>query len=192
MKREKPPSKRPRIRSSLRIQLIVVMPIYRRTCKFSCLLHILLLLQFHFQIQHSYSSLRIFRSSGKQAHQAVSHNYQRVILGATYQKNVQLTIRLPSSLLVISSAIWLYIFLYFCGDVHPNPGPNSTTPSERLISDFYFTPSSSTTRHSQPKPSSSVHTLQRPKLTIEARQFTNRTVCIWSNCLYWDITERKI
>ena len=110
------------------------MPIYRRTCKFSCLLHLLLLLQFQFQIQHSYSALRIVRNSGKQAHQAVSHNYQRVILGATYQKNVKLTIRISSSLLVISSATWLYIFLYCCGDVHPNPGPNSTTSSESFTS----------------------------------------------------------
>ena len=114
------------------------MPIYRRACKFSCL-HLLLLLQFHFQIQHSCSALRIVRNSGKQAHQAVSHNYQRVILGATYQKNVKLTIRISSSLLVISSATWRYIFLYCCGDVHPNPGPNSTTSSES------FTSSSSTT-----------------------------------------------
>ena len=115
------------------------MPIYRRACKFSCLLYLLLLLQFQFQIQHSYSALRIVRNSGKHAHQAVSHNYQRVILCATYQKNVKLTIRISSSLFVISSATWLYIFLYCCGDVYPNPGPNSTTSSES------FTSSSSTT-----------------------------------------------
>ena len=115
------------------------MPIYRRPCKFSCLLHLLLLLQFQFQIQHSYSALRIVRNSGKQAHQAVSHNYQLVILGATHQKNVKLTIRISSSMLVISSATWLYIFLYCCDDVHPSPGPNSTISSES------FTPSSPTT-----------------------------------------------
>ena len=110
------------------------MPKYRRACKFSCLLHLLVLLQFQFQIQHSDSALRIVRNSGKQAHQAISHNYHRLILGASYQKNVKLTIRISSSLLVISSATWLYICLYCCGDVHPNPGPNSTTSSESFTS----------------------------------------------------------
>ena len=113
------------------------MPIYRRICFFSCLLHILVLLQIHLQIQHTYSALRIVRSNGTMALQAVSHTYQRVNLGATYQKNVKLTIRIANSLLLIFAITWLYTFLLCCGDVHPNPGPNSTTSTDRNLEDAY-------------------------------------------------------
>ena len=110
------------------------MPIYRRICFFSCLLHLLVVLQIHLQTQHTYSALRIVRSSGNMILQAVSHTYQRVNLGAAYQKNVKLTIRIANSLLLIFAITWLYTFLLCCGDVRPNPGPNSTTSTESFMS----------------------------------------------------------
>ena len=73
-------------------------------------------------------------NSGNMALQAVSHTYQRVNLGATYQKNVKLTIRIANSLLLIFAITWLYTFLLCCGDVHPNPGPNSTTSTDSFMS----------------------------------------------------------
>ena len=47
---------------------------------------------------------------------------------------MKLTIRIANSLLLIFAVTWLYIFLLCCGDVHPKPGPNSTTSTESFIS----------------------------------------------------------
>lgn len=110
------------------------MLIYRRTCFFSGLLHLLIVLQLHPQIQNTYSLLRTVRRSENLAHQAVSQIRQRVNLGVTYQKNVKFTVFISNSMLLLSAITWLYIFLYCCGDIHPNPGPSSSTSSESFMS----------------------------------------------------------
>ena len=125
----------------MKIQPIVVMSIYRRACFFSCLLHLLIVIQLHPQIQYTFSALRFVHSSENMAQRAVSHTYRRVILGTTYVKNVKLTILISKSFLITLTITWLCIFLFCCGDVHLNPGPSSTTSTES------FTSSSSSDSH---------------------------------------------
>lgn len=90
---------------------------------------------------HALSVLKLVRDSEFLAKQTVSCNYQRLTLGDKYRHNVDLTLRITLSLFVITTVSWLCILslLLCCGDVHPNPGPSSTTSSDS------FTSSSSTT-----------------------------------------------
>ena len=119
-------------------RLIAVMPVYRRACRFSCYLHFLILLNFHFQNQHAFSVLRLVSSSGSLASQAVTHNFKRITPGNKYSKHVCLTIRVANVLICLCIVTWLYILLVCSGDVHPNPGPilsasNDSSRRRRLL-----------------------------------------------------------
>ena len=109
------------------------MPVYRRACRFSCLLHLILLLTLHTYMYHAFSVLRIVNSSGFLASQAVNHNSQRITLGEKYLKNVCLSICMAKILICVCFVTWLYILLLCSGDEHPNPGPTSSV-SEDIFS----------------------------------------------------------
>ena len=113
-------------------RLIVVMPVYRRACRFSCFLHFLILLNFHFQNQHAFSVLRLVSTSGSLASQAVTHNFKRITPGNKYSKNVCLTIHIAKVLICLCIVTWLYILLACSGDVHPNPGPTLSASNDSL------------------------------------------------------------
>ena len=115
-------------------RLIVVMPVYRRACRFSCFLHLLILLNFHFQNQHAFSVLRLVSSSGSLASQAVTHNFKRITPGNKYSKNVCLTIHIANVLICLCIVTWLYILLACSGDVHPNPGPTLSASNDSFSS----------------------------------------------------------
>ena len=113
---------------------IAVMPVYRRAYRFSCVLHIILLLNLHTHICHTYSLLRIVRGSGYLASQAVKLNAQRIIIGKTYSENVSLSCRVINTILIVCFVTWLYILLLCSGDVHPNPGPTSSASNASFSS----------------------------------------------------------
>ena len=123
-----------------RKQSIAVMLMYRRACRFSCLLHLILLLPFHFHMQHAFTVLRIITCSGFLAIQTVNHNLQRITLGKTYQKNVGPTARIRNIFICLCIVTWLSVLLLCNGDVHPNPGPSLAASNDSFSSLSFNTP----------------------------------------------------
>ena len=78
--------------------------------------------------------------------------YHHVLLGQRYLNNVRFVSRLLWFGCIITSITWLYILLYIAGDIHPNPGPytssvndnsSSSSPSSTLLSSSSTSPVSS-------------------------------------------------
>ena len=115
-------------------RLTAVMPVYHRACRFSGLLHLILLLNFHTHMYHAFSIFRSVSSSGSLSSQIVNFNSQRISLGETYSKNVNLTMRITNIFITVCFVTWLYILLLCCGDVHPNPGPTSSASNDSFSS----------------------------------------------------------
>ena len=75
-----------------------------------------------------FSLLRIAQSTEFLAQQAIPVNcLKRLNMGVKYQKTVQYTKRNLTIFLTTVVATWLSVLLLCSGDVHPNPGPLSTS-----------------------------------------------------------------
>ena len=70
------------------------------------------------------------------AHKTYMHNYSRrlTFLGKSYIANSRFVSLIVTSLYAIEFALWLNILLLCFGDVHPNPGAQSTPSSDNSIS----------------------------------------------------------
>ena len=116
-------------------RLIAVMPVYRRACRFSGLHHLILLLNLHTPyVSWPFQFLGLFSSSGSLSSQIVNFNSQQILLGETYSKNVNLTMRITNIFITVCFVTWLYILLLCSGDVHPNPGPTPSASNDNFSS----------------------------------------------------------
>ena len=82
-----------------------------------------------------FSLLRIAQSTEFLAQQAIPVNcLKRLNMGVKYHKTVQYTKRNLTIFLTTVVATWLAVLLLCSGDVHPNPGPLSTSSASSISS----------------------------------------------------------
>ncbi len=111
---------------TLRRQVTVVMPRYNPVASFVLYRHILLILYLHWHVHETYSILT-----------HIQHNYRPNIAGInrlfcpgqTWRDNCSFSRSLFCIMFVLTTLFWLAILLLNSGDIHPNPGPMSSTSS---------------------------------------------------------------
>ena len=106
------------------------MPTYRRKCKFTLLIHFLAMTVLYRNNICTFSALMLLNKSEFLAHNLYMYtNRKRAIPGKTAQANADFTTNLALCFSFVAFATWLVLLLFSCGDVHPNPGPLSTSSS---------------------------------------------------------------
>ena len=112
-------------------QRIAVMTTYHCICMFPILTHVILLLQVHCHFVSGFSFLRIAQGTEFLAQQAIPLNcLKRLNMSVKYHK----TKRKSTFFLTTVVATWLAVLLLCSGDVHPNPGPLSTSSASSISS----------------------------------------------------------
>lgn len=107
---------------------IAIMPTYRHICNFVLFSHIIFLSGMYKNNIFMYSSLLSVQKSEYLAQEVCMHNNcQLVIKGKRIQANIIFTYAIIYCLMGITFATWLTIILLCSGDIHPNPGPLSTS-----------------------------------------------------------------
>ena len=107
-----------------------VMPTYRRKCKFTLLIHFLAMTILYRNNICTFSALMLLNESEFLAHNLYMYeNRKRAIPGKSAQANADFTTNLALCFSFVAFATWLVLLLFSCGDVHPNPGPLSTSSS---------------------------------------------------------------
>ena len=115
---------------------VAVMPTYRRMCKLNIFLHLLVFIVLHKYYLFTYSLLMEMSKNEYLAHNTYMHGYRRTtIMGKSLRANYAFTLIVAICFLAVKFATWLSIILLCSGDVHPNPGP-STTSSDSLSSSY--------------------------------------------------------
>ena len=108
--------------------MVNVMPKYRCTFAFTILFHLLLFMGLQAHDFSAYSVLRAIKYNEASTRKAPLHYYsQTVINGKHYMSNVVFTNILILILITTIIATWAYSLLLCCGDIHPHPGPVSST-----------------------------------------------------------------
>ena len=106
-----------------------VMEKYRCATKFWLLVHLMTLL---FLVQNT-EELQIDLNSSSVS--CKPHNYKRVFnVGSRALSNQCFTVTCIYCLFTITCDSWLMCLLLQAGDVHPNPGPSSTTSESSMSS----------------------------------------------------------
>ena len=110
--------------------MVAAMPVYRRICEFSLLFHFIVLCGIYSNVTFSYSFLREAERSGSLVRtSSLLTSFKTVEPGNTFRENIAFTGHTILGLTVVVLVTWLYILLTYAGDIHPNPGPLSTTSS---------------------------------------------------------------
>ena len=110
-----------------------VMPKYCRMCKFSILFHILIVFALHKHVSITYPILLLLQESEFLAHKTYMPG-KSFIPGKSFQANTRFTFIIFTCFSCVVFGTWLNIILLCSGDVHPNPGPSSTSSSESASS----------------------------------------------------------
>ena len=108
-----------------------VMPKYCRMCKFSILVHLIIITALHLHVSHTYSFLTYIRDSEFLAHKTRMPG-KAIIAGKAFQANSRLAFVIFTCLFCVVFGTWLNIILLCSGDVQPNPGPSSTSSSDSV------------------------------------------------------------
>ena len=119
----------------LRKTTVAVTPVYRRMCNFNMLVHLLVFLALHLCPTNIYVILLEVKKSEFLAHNIYAHGKRKPItLGKSMRANSGFTITIITCFLAVVFALWLSVILLCSGDVHPNPGPSSTSSSDSSFS----------------------------------------------------------
>lgn len=114
---------------------VAVMPTYRRMCKPNIFLHLLVFIAIQEYYLFTYSLLMEMSKNEFLAHSTYTHGYRKtIIIGKSLRANFAFTIIVASCFHAVNFATWLSIILLCSGDVHPNPGPSTTSSSDSLSS----------------------------------------------------------
>ena len=112
----------------------VIMPSYRFSTKFKLTLHLIFFLNFVGNVLYSHSVLYdIIENSRLAKH--IRTNGQHIIIspGKAMVNNFKFVKKSTQHFACLVSPTWLCILLLCSGDVHPNPGPLSSSPSSASI-----------------------------------------------------------
>ena len=113
---------------------ITVMPTYRRMCNFYILIHFITLFSLYSNDLFVFSTLRSMKKTEHFAYELCIHsNCQTIIQGKTFRANVRFSLVIIGIFIGIVFETWLTIILLCSGDVHPNPGPSSTSSTVSSI-----------------------------------------------------------
>ena len=108
-----------------------VMRKYCRMCKFSILVHLIIITALHLHVSHTYSFLTYIRDSEFLAHK-IRMPGKAIIAGKASQANSRFAFIIFTCLFCVVFGTWLNIILLCSGDVQPNPGPSSTSSSDSV------------------------------------------------------------
>ena len=104
------------------------MPKYRCTFAFTILFHLLLFMGLQAHDFSVYSVLRAIKYNEASTRKASLHYCSKTVInGKHYMSNVVFTNILILILITTIIATWTYSLLLCCGDIHPHPGPLSST-----------------------------------------------------------------
>ena len=104
-------------------------------CRFSCLLHLIILFVINNHFIPIFSILTYLQDNCLLVTKATPTNFsKRVPKCKAFYDNVAFTANLILYFSVSLFATWPIILLFISGDVHPHPGPLSTTPSNSISS----------------------------------------------------------
>ena len=108
--------------------MVNVMPKYRCTFTFTILFHLLLFMGLQAHDFSAYSFLRAIKYNEASTRKASLHYCSKsAINGKHYMSNVVFTNILILLFITTIIATWAYSLLLCCGDIHPHPGPVSST-----------------------------------------------------------------
>ena len=118
------------IKSCYNKRHISIMPIYRRISYLPITIHFLVILNIHFQVCQTLSLQKSIEISANLVSQILPRNLNKAVIpGKCLTANVEFSVRLSVCFFTILSLTWLFILMMCSGDIHPNPGPSSTTSS---------------------------------------------------------------
>ena len=110
--------------------MVNVMPKYHCTFTFTILFHLLLFMGPHAHDFSAYSCLRAIKYNEASTRKTSLHYCSKAVInGKHYMSNVVFTTILILLLITTIIATWTYSLLLCCGDIHPHPGPVSSTPT---------------------------------------------------------------
>ena len=113
---------------------IAVMPTYRRMCNFYILIHFITLFSLYNNDLFVFSTLMSMKKTEHFAYKLCIHsNCQTIIQGKTFRANVRFSLVIIGIFIGIVFETWQTIILLCSGDVHPNPGPSSTSSTVSSI-----------------------------------------------------------
>lgn len=114
---------------------VAIIPTYRRMCKLNIFLHLLMFIALHKYYLFTYSLLMERSKYEFLAHTICVHGYRKtIIVGKSLRVNFAFTLTVAICFLVVNFVTWLSIILLCSGDIHPNPGPSTTSSSDSLSS----------------------------------------------------------
>ena len=114
---------------------VAVLPTYRRMCKFIILIHFLALTVLYKTNTCTFSVLMLLLENEHLAHKLYMHrNRKKLTAGKSLQANADFILNLGLCFSFVVFTTWLVLLLYSCGDVHPNPGPLSTSSTSSSYS----------------------------------------------------------
>ncbi|MES9991692.1 MAG: reverse transcriptase domain-containing protein, partial [Candidatus Thiodiazotropha sp.] len=112
---------------------VAVMPTYHRMCKLNIFIHLLVFFALHKYYLVTYSLLIAVLKTEFLGHNIRTHSHRKTtMLGKSMRANFSFTLIIATCFLVINFATWLSIILLCSGDIHPNPGPSTTSSSDSL------------------------------------------------------------
>ena len=103
-----------------------VMPKYCRMCKFSILVHQIIIFALHKHDTITYSILKELHESELLAHKTYMPG-KFFIPGKSSHANTRFTYIFPTCLSFVVFGTWLNIIVLCPSDVHPHPGPSSSS-----------------------------------------------------------------
>ena len=110
---------------------VTVMPTYRRVCRFSLLMHLLIFHIIRVQFVSSFSILISAKDTAVLAQRATPINISESVCNCrNLRKNIAFSLNLSFYFTTSLLLAWLSVLLLILsGNVHPNPGPLSETSS---------------------------------------------------------------
>ena len=123
-------------------KMFAVMPVYRRISRFVLLLHLLVLTAVYKHDIFTYSLLNSVQESENLALNVHLHNcFKNIQLGTKMVANINWSLKIALSLSLIILSYWLVLLLFLSGDIHPNPGPStSSSPGSSTSSNQSIVP----------------------------------------------------
>ena len=113
---------------------IAVMPTYRRMCNFSILIHFITVSSLYKNDILAFSTLISKEKTEHLAYEICIHsNCQTIIQSKKFRANVRFSLVIIGIFIGIVFETWLAITLLCSGDIHPNPGPSSTSSTVSSI-----------------------------------------------------------
>ena len=114
---------------------LAAIPTYRRVCKFAILIHILAMTVLYKNNTCIFSILIQLHESEVLAYKSCRNRiHKRLTPGKSSRVNACFIFNSKLCFAIVVFATWLNILLSNCGDIHPNPGPLSTSSSSSTCS----------------------------------------------------------